>query len=131
MAKVPFLLSVSFLFISVVSLAFSQTTATARVDLPLAFEPNRGQTAPQVNYLARSREGTVFLTKDGVSVAVAGTGSFRVRFEGASASGGSIPEQRLASRSNYLDGRRQISRVEKKFDIIFFGCCASGWKNPG
>lgn len=52
------LLSVSLLVISIFNLAFTQTPATAPTSLPLAFEANRGQTAPLVQYLARSREGT-------------------------------------------------------------------------
>jgi hypothetical protein len=38
----------------------------------LFFEINRGQTAPQVQYLARSREGSLFLTADGLTVAKTG-----------------------------------------------------------
>src|SRR5262249_51174891 len=33
--------------------------------LPLDFEPNRGQTAPQVQYLSRARDYVLFLTETG------------------------------------------------------------------
>lgn len=105
-------LSIFLFFISFFSMAFSQKTASAPAGLPLAFEPNRGQTAPEVMYLARSREGTVFLTRDGLTVSVAGHGSFRMRFENSSTAAKSAPEELLHSRSNYLDGRRQISGIE-------------------
>lgn len=98
--------------ISFFSLALSQAIDHSSVNLPLAFEVNRGQTAAQVVYLARSREGTLFLTKDGATVAVAGHGVFRLRLEGASTLGGSVPEQLLRSRSSYLNDRRQISGIE-------------------
>ena len=110
----------SFFFLSFVNLAFSQKTPVAPAALYLAFEPNRGQTAPQVMYLTRSREGTVFLTKNGVSLAVPGAGNFSMRFEGA-VFGGSIPEQRLASHSNYLDGNRQISGIENYGAVLYRG----------
>ncbi len=39
-----------------------QTALTAYGNLPLAFEPNQGQTDPQVKYLARGNGYTLFLT---------------------------------------------------------------------
>jgi len=106
-------LSAMILFsISFLTLAFSQTIGNSSVSLPLAFEVNRGQTAAQVVYLARSREGTLFLTKDGATVAVAGHGSFRLRLEGASTLGESVPEQLLRSHSSYLSDHRQITGIE-------------------
>ncbi|HWS18886.1 MAG TPA: hypothetical protein VN223_12755, partial [Candidatus Elarobacter sp.] len=58
---------------------FAQTVPPP-LSAPLAFEINRGQTAPQVRYLSRSREGVVFLTSDGITIAVPHTGSFRLLF---------------------------------------------------
>ncbi|HEY6252354.1 MAG TPA: hypothetical protein VI685_20560 [Candidatus Angelobacter sp.] len=66
------LLSVSLFLISVFSLGFAQTATTtpiAPISLPLVFEANRGQTAPQVQYVARSREGAMFFMNDGLIVA--------------------------------------------------------------
>src|SRR3954465_1192913 len=37
-------------------------------ELPLSFEPNRGQTAPAVDFLVRSQEGTGFLAGGALTV---------------------------------------------------------------
>jgi uncharacterized repeat protein (TIGR01451 family) len=76
-------------------------SATPAVNIPFSFEINRGQTAPQVKYLARSPEGVLFFTDEGVTVRVPKIGAFRMQFEGASAAQISA-EQELAARSNYL-----------------------------
>ena len=75
--------------------------STPPVNIPFSFEVNRGQTAPQVKYLARSPEGVLFFTDQGVTVSVPGVGAFRMLFDGASAAHISA-EQELAARSNYL-----------------------------
>ena len=111
----------SLFFISFLSLAFSQTIAGSSVSFPLAFEVNRGQTASQVTYLARSREGTIFLTGDGATVAIAGEGSFRLRLEGASTTGAIVPEQELRSRSNYLGGKQSFSGIENYGAVLYHG----------
>ena len=104
------LLSASLFFIiSIFSLAFAQTTTTVPTGLPLAFEANRGQTAPQVQYLARSSEGALFFTNDGLTVAVPRLGAFRLRFEGAMAAPNIIAEGKLMARSNYPNSDPQKS----------------------
>ncbi len=60
-----------------------KNSAPPPINAPLAFEANRGQTAPQVKYLARSREGVVFLTQDGFTVSLPRSGSFRMLFDQA------------------------------------------------
>src|SRR5438270_13325871 len=60
-------------------------SATPAVNIPFSFEINRGQTAPQVNYLARSPEGVLFFTAQGVTVSMPKVGAFRMLFDGASA----------------------------------------------
>jgi hypothetical protein len=40
--------------------------------LPLAFEPNQGQAASAVRYLARTPAGRLFFTASGVTLALAG-----------------------------------------------------------
>src|ERR1041385_641484 len=116
MSKVlRFLLPVSLFFIiSTRSLAFAQITAPAPTGLPLVFEPNRGQTAPQVQYLARSREGTLFFTNDGLTVAVPQIGSFRLLFEEGTLTPGIMAEGKLKARSNYpnADPRKSVTEVE-------------------
>jgi hypothetical protein len=108
-------------FISFFSLAFSQTIANSSVSFPLAFEVNCGQTASQVTYLARSREGTIFLTRDAATVAIAGEGSFRLRLEGASFPAGIVPEQELSWRSNYLGGKQRFSQIENYGAVLYHG----------
>jgi uncharacterized repeat protein (TIGR01451 family) len=79
----------------------------------LTFETNRGQTAPQVRYLARSREGILFFTPDGLTVAIPHQGSFRLLFENPLSSNHTInPEQQLAARTNYLNRQPAIVGVE-------------------
>ncbi|HEY2171156.1 MAG TPA: SBBP repeat-containing protein, partial [Candidatus Angelobacter sp.] len=114
-------LAASILFISFLTPAFSQTIANSSVSLPLAFEVNRGQTASQVTYLARSREGTIFLTKDGATVAIAGEGSFRLGIEGASTPGAIEHEQELRSRSNYLGGKQSFSGIKNYGAVLYRG----------
>lgn len=82
--------------------AAEMQTATAPAS-PLTFEINRGQTASQVLYLARSREGILFFTDAGVTVSVPQRGSFRILFDGANAQHQIAAEQALLARSNYLD----------------------------
>ncbi len=82
------------LLATVATTLFAQTTSpkdpnappisTPPINTPLAFEANQGQTAPQVQYLARSREGVVFLTRDGFTVSLPRRGSFRMLFDQAS-----------------------------------------------
>src|ERR1700736_2628545 len=102
------------IFFSAQLFADQPPAATAPVSFPLAFEINRGQTAPQVHYLARSREGTLFFTDGGVTISIPHQGSFRVLFEGANAVPAIAAEQPLITRSNYLDRdpAKSISGVE-------------------
>jgi uncharacterized repeat protein (TIGR01451 family) len=108
-------------------------SATPAVNIPFSFEVNRGQTAPQVKYLARSPEGVLFFTDQGVTVSVPKAGAFRMLFEGASTAQIS-PEQQLAARSNYLTpksgspitgianfGVLQYTSIYPGIDVRFYG----------
>src|SRR3954463_8472983 len=66
-----------------ICLAQAGAGSSPSVSLPLTFEANHGQTAPQVKYLARSREGIVFFTPEGLTLSAPRTGALRVVFEGA------------------------------------------------
>ena len=94
-------LAICFLLTAVISFAADHSSATPAVNIPFSFEINRGQTAPQVKYLARSPEGVLFFTDQGVTVSVPKVGVFRMLFDGASAPQ-IFAEQELAARSNYL-----------------------------
>ncbi len=102
-----------FLLLATVATLLAQDPNHPPINTPLAFEANRGQTAPQVQYLARSSEGVVFLTRDGFTVSLPRQGSFRMLFDQASSP--SIgAEQPLLARSNYLsrDPNKSIVNVE-------------------
>lgn len=96
---------------------------TARETRPLAFEINRGQTAPEVNYLARSREGVLFFTSHGVTVMTPGRGSFQLVFQDGSPRAGLSPERLLIARSNYLneDPKKSITDVENYAALRYVG----------
>lgn len=106
-----------------VAFCFGQAAPSSpSISMPLTFEVNRGQTAPQVKYLARSREGILFFTDQGFTVSVPRTGAFRVQFENAA-----TPEikadQKLITRSNYLgrNGNESITNVENFRSIRYSG----------
>jgi uncharacterized repeat protein (TIGR01451 family) len=104
-------------------LCFGQAApGSAPVSFPLTFEVNRGQTAPQVKYLARSREGLLFFTGEGFTVSVPRTGAFRVQFENAATPAISAGRQ-LITRSNYLgrNGNESITNVENFGSICYSG----------
>jgi hypothetical protein len=92
----------------------NENPARPSINAPLAFEANHGQTAPEVKYLARSREGVVFLTQNGFTVALPRTGSFRILFSDMSSASSITAEQPLVARSNYLkrDPNQSITNVE-------------------
>ncbi|HZU30385.1 MAG TPA: hypothetical protein VFB79_04675 [Candidatus Angelobacter sp.] len=102
--------------------AFAASSAPPVPNLPLAFEVNRGQTAPQVKYLARSNEGTLFFTENGLTVSVPKIGAFRMLFENASAPQ-IAAQQKLAATSNYLHFRsgESISGVENYGSLLYTG----------
>ncbi|HEY4361958.1 MAG TPA: hypothetical protein VGN17_13355 [Bryobacteraceae bacterium] len=102
--------------------------------LPLTFEPNRGQTDPQVRYLARSPGSTLWLTS---TEAVLGTshGSLRLRFEGGTRAPKIQPEEALPGKTNYflgddpqrwhsdipLFGKVRYRNVYPGIDAVFYG----------
>jgi uncharacterized repeat protein (TIGR01451 family) len=103
-----FAVTLCFLLSAVLSFAADHSSATPAVNIPFSFEVNRGQTAPQVKYLARSPEGVLFFTDQGVTVAVPKVGAFRMLFEAASTAQIS-PEQKLAAQSNYLTPKSGVA----------------------
>lgn len=99
----PFVLSV---------LAASSPGGAATLDRygerPMQFEQNVGQTADQVEFLARGRGYTVFLTHEGPVVALTGPSSGRVAFKmrmiGANPSPRIEALEPLPGKANYLRG---------------------------
>jgi len=83
-------------------------------DGSLRFEPNLGQTAPGVSFLARTRGQVVFITDGKLVLKLGGVGtdtpapapveSLVVEFAGASRSVNAVPGEKLAGYSNYFQG---------------------------
>ncbi|MGC2696838.1 MAG: SBBP repeat-containing protein [Candidatus Angelobacter sp.] len=104
---------------AVLSVAADRASSSAPVNFSFAIEVNRGQTAPEVKYLARSREGVLFFAQQGVTVAVPRVGAFRMLFENAA-----VPaiaaEEKLISRSNYLSNQaKPIANVENFGALLY------------
>src|SRR5450755_3969492 len=95
------ILSVLAALVSLCSISFAGSGLAQKPQLPLIFEPNAGQTAAPVRYMARSREGSVFFTSEGITVAAPQTGSFRLTFANSLPETEITPEDLLSSHSNY------------------------------
>jgi uncharacterized repeat protein (TIGR01451 family) len=121
MLKAFRIFSAAFLLFAFTAGFAGQPQQAPAASAPLAFEINRGQTAPQVQYLARSREGVVFLTSEGLTVSLPHKGSFRLLFANASSSPSILAEQPLASHSNYLNHApgKSVSNVGHFSSIIY------------
>jgi uncharacterized protein (TIGR03437 family) len=94
---------------------------------PLAFEPNRGQAAPPVRFLARGNSRDYLLTRSGLTVLGAS-----MRFSGASPEPQAVVLDPLAERHNYFHGaqsqtdiptyrRVRYSRLYPGIDCVFYG----------
>ncbi len=90
---------------------------SALAKLPLRFEPNRGQTDAQVQFLARTPEATVYLSgadavlqtvdmkKDAHGrVSIAGTEAVRMHLAGAAAAPAASTQGPLSGTTNYFGG---------------------------
>jgi hypothetical protein len=93
---------------------------------PLAFEPNRGQAAPTVRFVAHGNSRDYLLSPSGV------TSGASLRFSGANAEPQALALDPLAERHNYFRGRvsqtdiptyRRVrySRVYPGIDCVFYG----------
>jgi len=75
--------------------------------LPLSFEANRGQTAPQVKFLARGPGYTLFLTPDAAVLSLGRQKTnavLRMRLQGANARASVTGADALPGKSNYFIG---------------------------
>src|SRR5215831_20579447 len=96
-------------FVSLLSsFAFASQSPATLQDGLLSFEVNRGQTAPNVQYLSRTHEGISYFTSDGVTVRIPNTGVVRFLFDGSSNSA-IEPGQRLPSHTNYVSVKHGTS----------------------
>ncbi len=129
----------------------SRTMSPAKsISLPLFFEPNQGQTAPQVKFVARGAGYGLFLTSDEAVLRLqhsavsrqpsagrqqAASSVIRMRLDGASASARVSGAEPLPGKSNYFIGNDpakwrhnipQFARVEYKsvypgVDLVYYG----------
>jgi uncharacterized repeat protein (TIGR01451 family) len=118
--------------------------AVSTISLPLFFEPNLGQTDPQVKFLARGGGYGLFLTADeavlelqpsAVSHQPSASAVIRMRLEGANTSPRVSGASPLPGKSNYfigndpskwLHGVPQFARVEYRavypgVDLVYYG----------
>jgi hypothetical protein len=124
--------------------AAHKALASKSLSLPLFFEPNQGQTAPQVKFLARGAGYGLFLTADeavlelqpsAVSSERASSSVIRMRLEGANSSARVSGASPLPGKSNYFIGNDpskwrhdipQFARVEYQsvypgVDLVYYG----------
>ncbi len=90
--------------------------------LPLEFEINQGQFAPEVLYLARSANHYLYVTRDGLTLALSDRAQrgapLRMTLPGADPHAVVTPENRLPGVSNYLLGS---DRKQWRQDVPHFG----------
>lgn len=111
----------------------ARASIAAYGDLPLAFEPNRGQTNPAVRYLARARGYNVFLTDREAVMVLASGRVLRLGMAGASAPRRRQPVDRLPGEVHYPGirrgavkgiptyGRIRYADVYPGVDQVFYG----------
>lgn len=118
-------------------IALVGSLASAAV-IPLTFEPNTGQTAKQVRYLAHAPHATLWLTDTEVVLGLK-QADLRMRFAGANRTPRLSAEDPLSSRSNYFLGNDpaqwkkgvpQFGKVRYRdiypgVDAIFYGNAGS------
>jgi hypothetical protein len=109
-----------------------------RFELPLTFEPNRGQSAPKVSFLSRGNGYALFLTGSEAVLALRGASSNAVvhmRLTGAAASARAQGLDPLAAKSNYFVGnsprywhtnipnygRVRFEAVYPGIDLVYYG----------
>jgi len=73
-------------------------------NIPLGFEPNRGQAPAEVRYLARGNSYSLYLSAGEAVLSGANTTPLRTKLSGANLSAEVAGEERQASTSNYLIG---------------------------
>jgi plastocyanin len=91
------------------SVPAAATSAATYGQIPLSFEANQGQAAPQVNYLARGPGFGLFLSATEAALSLAGAGSgtgntISVTLIGANSGAVPVGLDKLASTSNYFLG---------------------------
>src|SRR5438128_1587643 len=109
-------------------------------NLPLAFEPNRGQARQGVDYVARGNGYSVSLKASEATIALhqgaeKQTDVLRIRFSGTWRDSRALGAAQLPGRSNYIRGRNpnswiqdvpqfarvQYSKIYPGIDVVYYG----------
>jgi hypothetical protein len=134
---------------SVNSAAASPGTAVSFGKLPLSFEPNRGQTSKEVQWLARGAEYTLYLAghdavlemnaitpaKNAAGKPTISESALRMNLLGANVALNTNGEEPLAGRANYFTGKDsskwqrdvpmfgkvKLSQVYPGIDLVYYG----------
>jgi len=117
----------SFLIAVLSAYATGNSIPSGLLNRPLAFEPNRGQAAPTVRFLARGNSRDYLLSASGVTVMGA-----TLRFLGANPEPAAVALDPLAERHNYFHGaasqtdiptyrRVRYSQMYPGIDCVFYG----------
>lgn len=95
-----------FLFqICVISAVEPSRISADRVQIPILFEPNRGQAEPNVKYIARARGYTALLEIDSVRILFRdSTSEVRIELEGANLNAATDTKSATGSEVNYFIG---------------------------
>jgi uncharacterized protein (TIGR03437 family) len=115
------------LFSAIFACAAANPIPAGLLNRPLSFEPNRGQAAPAVRFLARGNSRDYLLGASGVTVQGA-----TLHFSGASAEPNAFGVDALAERHNYFHGpvsqtdiptyrRVRYSGLYEGIDCLFYG----------
>ena len=106
------------------------------VQIPLYFEPNVGQSFPEVKFVGRGTTGRFFLTEDSVVFpAPKNSAALRMRFAGNRSPNPALPLDKFKGRSNYFlgndpskwhtgisqFGRVRYSAINPGVDLAFYG----------
>jgi len=114
-----------------------QQAAKLYSGLPLLFERNQGQSAPEVDFLSRTPAYTLFLTRDEAVIQNSGgkKSTLRMQWLGSNAKPAATPEQATTGKSNYFIGndpskwqtgvanyqRVRYSSVYPGVDLLYYG----------
>jgi uncharacterized protein (TIGR03437 family) len=102
---------------------------------PLSFEPNRGQVAAEVRFLARGRSYTFYVGSGETVLTGQDQSALRTKFSGANLTAGITGEVRQGSTTNYLIGndpakwrtslpnfeKVRYSQVYRGIDLVYYG----------
>lgn len=113
----------------------SESARQAFAALPFTFEENRGQVAPEVGFLARRGQSTIYLTTWEAVLVLPGGHALRLQLPGAATPPELVAERPAESRVNYLIGadptrwttdvptwdRVRYAEVQPGIDVVFYG----------